>query len=288
MLDRILVPLDGSTLAEAALPPLAWLAPSESSEIVLVRACPLHPVGAYEAAPLLPVGVDEARDYLELTAARLRAEGHRVRTLVREGEAAESILDASAEEGATLVVMSSHGRSGFARFVFGSIAEKVLRASPVPVMIFPAFSPPRRQPPQRILVPLRNDDTARGVVPSIVELARRGETRVILLHVTHRGETPDPCAPFLQSVAASLASEGVEGSVLVLEGDPASRILETTHEQEADLLVLAARGRRGPSRWIFGGVTEKVLRAAGAPLLVIRDAPVSRFIASAKSAAWKE
>lgn len=288
MLDRILVPLDGSPRAEAALPPLEWLAPAASGEILLVRACPLRPAGAYEAAPLLPVGVDEAREDLERTAARLRAEGRRVRTLVREGDAAEAILDAAAEEGATLVLMSTHGRSGLARFVFGSVAEKVLRASPVPVMIFPAFSPPRRQPPKRVLVPLRNDETARGVAPAVVELARRGDARVILLHVTRRGEVPDPCAPFLQSVAASLASEGVEGSALVIEGDPASRILETLHEQDVDLLVMAARGRRGPSRWIFGGVTEKVLRGAGAPLLVVRDAPVSRVIDSAKSAAWKE
>ena len=289
MFDRILVPLDGSPRAEAALPPLAWLARPESSEIILIRACGLRPVGAFEAAPLLPMHVDEARAYLELTAARLRADGHRVRTLVREGEAAESILDAAAEEDATLIAMSTHGRSGLARFVFGSVAEKVLRASPTPVMIFPAFSPPRRQPPQRILVPLRNDETARALVPAVVELARRnGDSRVILLHVTDRGEQPDPCAPFLQAVAASLASEGVEGGALVLDGDPACRILETAYAEDADLLVMAARGRRSPSRWIFGGVTEKVLRAAGPPLLIVRDAPVSRFITSAKSAAWKE
>ncbi|HEX7901849.1 MAG TPA: universal stress protein [Planctomycetota bacterium] len=288
MLDRILVPLDGSPLAETALPPLAWLAPSASSEVVLARACPLRPVGAYEAAALMPVDVEDARDYLERTAARLRAEGHRVRTLIREGEAAESILDAAAEEGATLVLMATHGRGGLARFVFGSVAEKVLRASVAPVMIFPAFSPPRSQPPTRLLVPLRSDEAARGLLPAVVELARRGGARVTLLHVAAPGEPADPGAPFLQAAAASLAAEGVEAGALVLGGDPATRILETVGDADVDMLVMAARGRRGPSRWIFGSVTEKVLPGAGAPLLVVRDAPVSRVIAWAKSAAWKE
>lgn len=285
MFEKVLVPLDGSPRAEAALPPLSWLADASTAEILLLQACPLRPVAAFEAAPLMPIGIDEARAYLEAVAARLRNDGLRVRPLLREGEAADSILDAAAEEKASLIVMSSHGRSGLARFVFGSVAEKVLRASNTPVLVFPAFEAPRRSPPRRILVPLESDQAAHGLVPPLTALARRGNAHVTLLHVA--AEAADE-APFLQAVAAALAAEGVEGAAALRQGDPAAQILEVARELRADLLAMSTHGRRGPSRWVFGSVTEKVLRAARTPLLVLRNAPVPDVVARAEATSWKE
>lgn len=284
MFDRILVPLDGSRRAEGALAPLDWLG-REAGEILLTRACPLRPVGAGEATILLPVDREEARDYLERTAAGLRAQGRRVRILLREGEAAAAILDAAAEEEASLIVLSTHGRTGLPRFIFGSVAEKVLRASPVPVLAFPAFSAAAPEAPRRLLVPLESEDTCAGVVPAVASLAKSTRARALLLHVTEPGR---PAGDFLQAAAASLAAEGVEGAAHVVEGDPASEILEASREFGADLLVMATHGRRGPSRWVFGSVTEKVLRSASSPLLVLRLAPLPKAVASASAACWKE
>jgi nucleotide-binding universal stress UspA family protein len=281
MFERILVPLDGSRRAEAILRPLDWLATSPASEILLTRACPLRPVGAFEAVALMPADVEEARGYLERVAADLRAQGRRVRTLLREGPAAEAILDAAAEEKATLVVLSTHGRTGFSRFVFGSVTEKVLRASPTPVMVFPAFAPFRPEAPRQILVPLESDETASSVVPLVTDLARATKARVLLLHAGKE-------ASFLQSAAASLAAEGVEGAAHVVHGEPAAGILETASDCGADLLVMATHGRRAPSRWVFGSVTEKVLRAATSPLLVVRMAPIPKAVATAEASDWKE
>ncbi len=285
MFDRVLVPLDGSPRAENALPPLSWLADRPALEILLLQACPLRPVAAFEAAPLMPTGLDEARTYLEAVAARLRNDGFRVRPLLREGEAAESILDAAAEEKASLIVMATHGRSGLARFVFGSVAEKILRASNVPVLVFPAFEPARREAPRRILVPLEGEEAAHGLVAPLTELSRRGRAHVTLLHVA---DEPVTEAPFLQAVAASLAAEGVEGAAALRHGDPAAQILESARELRADLLAMSTHGRRGPSRWVFGSVTEKVLRAARTPLLVLRNAPVPEVVARAEATSWKE
>lgn len=285
MFERILVPLDGSKRAEAALAPLDWLAVSPTSEILLTRACALRPVGAYEAVALMPADVDEAREYLERVAADLRARGRRVRTLLREGPAPESILDAAAEENASLILMSTHGRTGFPRFVFGSVTEKVLRASPVPVMVIPAFATIRPEGPRQILVPLESEETAASVVPLVTDVAREARARVLLFHTEAKGSRT---SSFLRSAAASLAAVGVEGAAQVVDGDPASRILEAAAESVADLLVMATHGRRGPSRWVFGSVTEKVLRAATSPLLVVRIAPVPNVVAMAASTCWKE
>lgn len=284
MFERILVPLDGSRRAENALPPLDWLA-SRNGEILLVRSCPLRAVGAVETPVFVPEGLGEARDYLERTAATLRAQGRRVRTLLREGDAPGAVLDAAAEENADLLVLTTHGRTGLSRFVFGSVAEKVLRASPAPVLVFPAFAPAQPEAPRRILVPLESEETSVGVVPALVALARAGKARVLLFHATQEGR---PTGDFLQAVAAGLAAEGIEGAAHATEGDPASSILEASRAFEADLLVMATHGRRGPSRWVFGSVTEKVLRAASSPLLVVRLAPLPRAVAAAAATCWKE
>jgi nucleotide-binding universal stress UspA family protein len=287
MFQKILVPLDGSSRGEAALHPLRWLA-HDGAELLLLRACPLRPTVAFEAAPWVAENRAEAKAYLERVAASLRKRGLRARPLLHDGPAAESILDAAAEEDVDAVALATHGRTGLARFVFGSVTEKVLRAATTPVAVFPSFGPARTTAPERILLPLEGPEPVRGLTPLVVELARRGSARVTLLHVTPEGESGDPAAPFLQEVAAGLAAEGVEGGVVLLQGDPASKILDFAREESVDLMLVPARGHRGPSRWLFGGVSEKLLRGAASPLLVVREAPVPGPIASAQTAVWKE
>lgn len=76
--------------------------------------------------------------------------------------------------------------------------------------------------------------------------------------------------------------------MVLLHGDPASKILDFAREENVDLMLVPARGHRGPSRWLFGGVSEKLLRGSATPLLVIREAPRPAPIVSAQTAVWKE
>lgn len=141
MVKQILVPLDGSALAEAALSHARYLAQQLGSRIVLLRIV----VSPYSiAAPdLILAGYDAshddfvraAREYLETVAADLRSDGLSVSILTGEGPVAEAILEAAADAGVDMIVMSTHGRGGVSRWVYGSVADRVLQAATCPVLL---------------------------------------------------------------------------------------------------------------------------------------------------------
>jgi nucleotide-binding universal stress UspA family protein len=140
---RALVPLDGSMVAETVLPFIIEIAGPLDMEVVLLRVIQPVPPVALEGTRHVIVEDEEARhtdavEYLAPLAVELRNRGVRVETLVRRGQPAEEILAAAREKGADLVAMSTHGRSGLGRLVFGSVAEAVLRRAAVPVFLLRA------------------------------------------------------------------------------------------------------------------------------------------------------
>ena len=141
MFKKIVVPLDGSPLAEAVLPQVTDLAYALATEVLLLRVAIAHafpagnPISLAEAEVRV---VREAEAYLAAVAGRLAREGVTVKTTVRYGQAAPEIIDHVAFEGADLVAMSTHGRSGLSRLVMGSVAEEVVRKVGVPVLLFRA------------------------------------------------------------------------------------------------------------------------------------------------------
>jgi nucleotide-binding universal stress UspA family protein len=145
-LERILVPLDGSPLAEAALPEALDLARDAGSTLILLRAVEAHTIVGDPVDAQVQV-VHEAERYLEDVAARLRGQGiGKVETSVWYGPAALSIVDAARLRRADLIAMFSHGRSGVGRLVLGSVAESVLRASTVPILLLRAPGAPLQTP----------------------------------------------------------------------------------------------------------------------------------------------
>lgn len=143
MYRHILVPLDGSPLAEQVLPHVHAIAANEgTTRITLLRAVPpvFTPSVDYtgmlaSSAEVFETMEQEARDYLERIAAEFRAEGYTVRTEVSALPAAEAILDYAESEHADLIAIATHGRSGIGRWVFGSVTQKVVQAAPVPVLV---------------------------------------------------------------------------------------------------------------------------------------------------------
>ncbi len=143
MYKKILVPLDGSALAENALAPVIELAQCTQAQIVLLRVM-LAPIYEYVVvdpmmAPILPEDAEpnrqEIRKYLESVAGGLREKGLRVTIQVCEGPVADAILDCAARIHADLIAMSTHGRSGVARWLLGSVADRVVQAADVPVLL---------------------------------------------------------------------------------------------------------------------------------------------------------
>lgn len=149
MYTRILVPLDGSKLAEVALPHAVTLAKQSKGTVLLVRVMqPLTamviPEGAYIDWDRVQAEIEaEARAYLADASARLAAEGVTVQTQLKTGDPAEAIIETAKAIGADVIVMATHGRSGLGRWVLGSVADRVVRAATAPVLLIrPAEMPP--------------------------------------------------------------------------------------------------------------------------------------------------
>ncbi|ADJ25898.1 UspA domain protein [Dehalogenimonas lykanthroporepellens BL-DC-9] len=143
MFKSILVPLDGSALAESILPQAVAIAEPAGAEVTLLRVIePLdkgvrETMGRELAARLDEVTIEEAQAYLDGIAGKLTAEGLSVRSAVITGQPAQAIIEYVGAHAVNLIVMASHGRSGLSRWAFGSVTDKVLHRSPVPVMVGP-------------------------------------------------------------------------------------------------------------------------------------------------------
>lgn len=141
MYERILVPLDGSTLAEAALVHARAMARQFECKVILLRVV-VSPY-AIAAPDLILAGYDDgqenfikaAQEYLQGVAIDLQASGLQVTTRICEGPVAEAIIDHARDEKVDMIVMSTHGRGGLSRWVYGSVADRVLQAAPCPVLL---------------------------------------------------------------------------------------------------------------------------------------------------------
>jgi nucleotide-binding universal stress UspA family protein len=142
-LSTILVPLDGSVIAEAALTPAVDLARTTGAKLVLLRAAEAHTGPLTDPIEAQVHVMREAEEYLAAAQARVKAAGVAAVDLSAwYGPPAEAIVEAARHRHADLIVMSSHGRSGVARLVLGSVAESVLRATAVPILLIrPAGAP---------------------------------------------------------------------------------------------------------------------------------------------------
>lgn len=140
MYKVILVPLDGSPLAEAVLPHAEALAKSENAEIVLLRV-PILPTTEFISrdpsiiAKIIEDMEQQTRDYIEKKAGGLQDQGIKVKSIIREGSIPDTIIAVAKETHADVITMSTHGRSGLQRILMGSVAEQVVSISPIPVML---------------------------------------------------------------------------------------------------------------------------------------------------------
>lgn len=134
-LKTIIVPLDGSVVAEAALAPAVDLARDAGAKLVLLRAAEAHPLPTTDVVRAQVEVMREAQDYLAAARSRVAPAGVAVDVSAWYGPPVEAIVEAARYRHADLVVMSSHGRSGLARLVMGSVTERVMRATSVPILV---------------------------------------------------------------------------------------------------------------------------------------------------------
>jgi nucleotide-binding universal stress UspA family protein len=286
MIERIVVPLDGSLTAEAILPHVRRVLYRNDSEVILVRAVVPPPVE--NSIMIAEAQLGAAREYMLGKVQALEQAGVRVKFVVRIGSPIGVILDVVEEEKATMVAMATHGSTGVSRFLMGSVAEGVIRKSPAPVLAVRPFwsyeivplGGTEHRPIRNLLLPVDGSDLSNKAIPAIVEFADLFETRVVLLRVleTKKGKSASAedraaAEKQLKDLAKTLEKKGVETLQLVEQGEPVEQILKAVRFHEIDLVAMTTHGRSGLSRAVTGSVTEKILRMATVPLLVIRSAP---------------
>jgi nucleotide-binding universal stress UspA family protein len=278
VLEKILVPLDGSGAAEAVLPEVRGIFASKQPDLILVRAANPIVMDAYPG--VLEVALAEARKYVLDKQEELARLGVTARGLARLGPPFRVVLDIAREERAGLIALATHGRTGFRRAVLGSVAEQILRESPIPVLVFRSTGVPAPERSRRtlrsILVPLDGSDRALFILPAGVEFARLFGARLLLLRVVDRGESRTSAEDQLGEVAEKLRHRGLDVLPLVDTGDAAKSIVETARFHNADLIAMATHGRSGVARLVTGSVTEAVLRHATVPVLAVRSLETAR------------
>jgi nucleotide-binding universal stress UspA family protein len=296
MLRTLLVPLDGSVLAEQALPYASGLACAAGARLLLVRATLAHPVAGVDEADARAATVERAEVELGGVAERLKHEGLAVEPVVYYAEAADAILEAARERQADLIVMSTLGRTGLGRWIYGSVANRVLQRAEVPLLLVPASGDRAwaAEGPRCILVPLDGSTLAEEALAPAQSLADLGHADLLLVRVVepvapiepHGGYLPplhdeselNTARQYLEHVASMLRSGGRSVSVQVVEGSPAAQISAVARERQVDLIAMATHGRGSVAQLVMGSVAAEVLRQASSPLLVVRPTAVREAV----------
>ena len=302
---NILVPLDGSGLAEKAIAPAMEIATAMSQQkdmetpvhITLLRA--VSPMAMLAADPylydeMMRMNVDEAMAYLNAVASTMTNLPAVVTKETINGSPADAIVQYAEEKGIDLIIMSSHGRTGSSRWVYGSVAEKVMHHATCATAIIRAHVEVTMFQNRRILVPLDGSHLAECALDPALSLAEAVGSEVYFLRVVAGQEPlPETLKPAGEKMEAALgavdALEKAEAEsylqnvysrhdnqhhffdVQNTNGDIADTIITYADQKNIDLIVISSHGRSGFGRWLHGSVAEKVLRGANCATLIVRD-----------------
>ena len=251
---------------------------------------------------VLHVGIGPAAEseidhlHREAAAARevIEAAGAALDVVVAEGNPAQVIVDEAQQRRADLLVMGTHGISGFKRFILGSVTERVLRTATKPVLTIPPRAGGRAHlPVQRMVCGIDFSTCSLAALEYARSLARESRASLIVVHSLEWPweEPPAPAFDELPSVEAAalqayrrgrerqaserlaaMAPAGAECQVVcrVVHGKPYAAVLQVAEQEHADLIVLGVGGRSGADRAVFGSTTNQIVRQATCPVLTIR------------------
>ncbi len=296
MFRHLLVPLDGSGLAEAVLPATASLAERLGAHVTLLHVMERDaPVTIHGERHLTDVA--DAERYLEEVERRLALRDHAVARHVhqpKEGDVARAIVQHAAELGVNLIVLSTHGRGGLRELVVGSIAQRVLQRGAAPVfLIHPAGGAPPPFACRTILVPVDGTAAHEPALDAAMELAGRYGARLHLVIVvptpaTLSGGTAaagvmlplatdallelatEGAAEYVRRQVERLRAGGLEATAEVRRGEPAANLVEAAERTGADVITMASHGRAGLQAFWEGSVSAKVQARFGRPVLLVR------------------
>jgi nucleotide-binding universal stress UspA family protein len=302
MFERILLPLDGSELAESAIPYVSDLAGQLDAEVFLLHVCP----------PEHQAYLHMHQIYMNSIAAKLSqrisqsSESHqpaKVQSEVITGDATKTIFDYVKLKSISMVAITNIGTSGLRPWTIGNVADKIIRGVGVSTLLVRIkdrnFKIEQKVSIKNILLPLDSSDGSKISVSYAVPLAKKLKATITLFSMTHTSyaqningagmgaamgagigvnwDAIDAASKkytdeYLQKMEDEIKQEGVQATHVSAIGlDAAFEILELEKKIPADLVVMATRGRSSIARWALGSVAEKVLREGGQPILMIKE-----------------
>lgn len=312
MFSRILIPLDGSPLAESVLPHAEAISLSDRTEIHLLRVVNPAPAapGFHSGDPLeWKLRKAEAEAYLYGISERFHRLGIETRIEVGEGKPAETIIEYALTHAVDLILISSHGSSGLTGWNMSSVVQKVILRARTSIMLIRAYQaiPDKTFRYDRLLLPLDGSLRAESVLPIAVEFARAWEADLFVAHAIARPEMPRrrPLSPDETALADKLVEcNRVEAAHylselkrhfdfplethLLVTDQVAASLHRFVHEQGVDLVVTAAHGFAGAADWPYGSVATTFLVYGTTPLLVYQDMPAENIRTTPAETAAKE
>ncbi len=286
---KLLVPLDGSELAERAIPYAKAIAQVRDSEVILFTS-------SIASAEQLDRPM---KAYLELKTKELRSQGIKASSAVAYGIVADSIVNFADKNKIDLIIISTHGYSGIKRWVLGSVARKVLYGTSVQVLLIKSKAPQVSEVTLgKILLPLDGSPFSESPIYFIKQLTKGTDAEIFLTLVCepplvpsygdhpinptwekHRdavwAEEKQQASEYLEKMEAKLRKDGMKVKSRVIPGElgrVAEAILREGQKETIDLITMATHGRSAVSRWVYGGTANRIVEQSLQPVLLIRPA----------------
>jgi nucleotide-binding universal stress UspA family protein len=300
MFDHILLPLDGSQVAECVLPHALSLAKAFGSKITFLRVVEPEK-DANHKRTINPIKwqmqKSEAEAYLQTVKKRFEAFDIESDIKIVEGKPAKAIIAFVRQNDVKLIVLSSHGESGISEWNINSTVQKVLLRAFVPLMIVRAYkTTPKELKPiqyQRIFMPLDGSKRAECVLPLANGIRDHHHADVVLAHIVEEPIIPRqiPLSEAEQDLIHQLVAKNIEETEKYLEGvksqyfdqeietiiqtskKPTIQLHHLVDKEKIDLVLLSAHGLSGEKRWPYGNIALNFIVFGTTPIIIIQDIP---------------
>ena len=298
MFNHILVPLDGSSLAECVLPHVRAIAPVTKARVTFIHVLE-HPENRNGSPPIDPLGwhmqKQEAERYLEEKVEQLQKEGLEVEPVIVEGKSAEGIIDFARANDVDLIALSTHGRTGLSGWNVSSVVQKVLLRAYRSILLARAYNVDISVDVtyKRLFVAYDCSNRGEYILPFAISLAQYHNARVIIGTVVEKPSliqrmplsdeemnlsnqlseiNQKMVANCHQQIVTQLDLKGIEAETHVNVAEHViSALHDMVNETQANLVMLVAHGDTGERRWPYGSITTSLIAHGDAPLMIIQD-----------------
>ncbi len=266
MLKKIQVPLDGSQLAEMALPIAMSLARASNATLCLVSVAGGKPGDLINS---------DSELYLEETSSSLNQNGFSSCFHVGTGPAAHSIVRIAKGEDVDMIMMTTRGRSGIARGILGSVTDAVISETSIPVYVVRSDNAPDSKHlahDSGIIVPLDGSELAETALDDAIVLAESSLSPIYLVRVVDDGadsDVRDVAGAYLDRIAERLARRKILAIPELINGEPGESIIRAMNRHPGAVVVMTSRGAGGITRWMRGSVADWLIQRAPGPVVIV-------------------